>query len=488
METVLDRPASSTRQLARGSALQMANRAATLLLQLGTLSLLTRFLGQLRFGDLAAGLAVVDVFEGVAEFGLSATIVLHLSEGRHPAKVLRTGLAASTAMGLAGLVLIIPITELLIAPTARAAVWVLLPSSLTVLATVGLGAYWQHRLSFGRLLAANVSSQVCILSGMAVLALSVRHADERSQLLGVGLVFFVGALVAATVQLPRETRSLYTSIRISVREVSDLLALALPVGVATSVSLLHVRADQVVLAVLDLRRGLANYALAYQVLQGTVIAANAVTNVGYALMARANGSERVTRSSQSAILLCSLGLLGSFGMALFSPLLIGLLGGHHYSGAIRACRLLAPVAVWSAANVTPGNVLIVERRARLLGWVAGGALLLNATLCLALVPVMGIAGAATATVATEALGTLAVVRLASARLPKSQPVGVILCAGGGATATLLVASWCGSTGIAAAVFLGLATLAGTAVLSVNAWRRCQPAVKSTTKEVTETSA
>lgn len=459
------------RALASGSAVQMASRAGGLLLQLGCFALITRLLGPLRFGDFAAGFAIVGVCEAVMEFGLTATLVLRFSESREPRSVLRSGLLATAGPGAVGLAIVVPVALLAFSASAQSAVWVLLPSSLVGLGSTALVAFWQQRLAFVRLLRANLLGQAIALLGL-VCVLGVGHSwNETLQLLAIGGFFLLGALVTAGSLLPGlPTRAEGAPpLRASAGEARGLLLMALPLGISSSLSLFHVRADQVILSALGYRRGLAEYAVAYQVLQGCVIAINAVSVVGFSLMAPSRDSRRVAYARQTVALLSILGLAGSLLMLVASPLAVAILAGPHFAGAVRICRLLAPVVVLSVANVTASNVLIVRKRAALLGAVSGCGLVANVLLNLVLIPHLGTAGAATATVCTEGLGSGLVVLLAQRELPGSQPVLLLAVAALGTTCSLLAAAWWSGFGPDFAAAAGAATLVVSGWLALRTW-------------------
>lgn len=455
----------------------MAGRAATLCLQLVVFAILTRLLGQERFGDLSAALAALSIFAAVAEFGLTASLVINVDGDEKPHQLFATGLRASILTGALGLVLVIPGSYLLFPPEARHALWFLLPSGLVDILTVSLFAHWQRRLSFVRLAFASVLGQALTVTGLAILLVVGHRWSETSQLEAVGMSFLV-ASGAVVVALWPPTAARFRLLSAGwVSEVRSVLGSAVPLGIAGAISLLHVRADQVILAALGYRRGLGSYAVAYQILQGAVVGLGSIGYVGFSLMARGGHEERARHSRRAVALLCPLGVLGSFVMAFLAPVAVDMLGASRYVGAVRACRLLAPVVVLAVANTMAGRVLMVEGIGRLLSLVAGAALAVNVALCLVLIPILGIAGAATATVISEALGTAVVVTIAARRLRASQPVGLLGLSVLGTITSLLVADWAPG-GMLLAVALGALTVVATVVLARSDWRDLREAASS----------
>src|ERR1039458_6732998 len=115
------------RMLLSGAAVQTTGKLITLVLQLVCLVFVTRLLGHGGFGDLAAGLAAAGIVEAVGEFGLTSTLVLRFGEGHHPRLVVRSGVWASFATIVFGLVLVFPIAFTVLSVNERLAFLVLLP-------------------------------------------------------------------------------------------------------------------------------------------------------------------------------------------------------------------------------------------------------------------------------------------------------------------------------------------------------------------------
>jgi O-antigen/teichoic acid export membrane protein len=241
---------------------------------------------------------------------------------------------------------------------------------------------------------------------------------------------------------------------------------AFPLGIAGAISLLHVRADQLVLAGMHYRNGLANYAIAYRALEAIVGGIATVSVVAFSLMSRAPAEQRAGRARVATALLVGAGTLGSVAFALAAPVIVPILGGAGYSGAVRSCRLLAPVVVMSVSNVMAGRVLIALHRASLLIGIAFSGLALNVMLNLLLIPHLGTAGAATATVTTEGLGALALAWVAERKEPGSQPLALLVGAILGVTSALLVWSWAGSSGRVVGLVLGALTVAAVTVVTL----------------------
>jgi len=87
------------------------------------------------------------------------------------------------------------------------------------------------------------------------------------------------------------------------RDVVAILLGAFPLGIAGAISLLHVRADQLVLAGMHYRNGLANYAVSYRALEAIVGGITTVSVVAFSTMSRSPAEERAERARTATTLL-----------------------------------------------------------------------------------------------------------------------------------------------------------------------------------------
>jgi O-antigen/teichoic acid export membrane protein len=85
---------------------------------------------------------------------------------------------------------------------------------------------------------------------------------------------------------------------------------------------------------------------------------------------------------------------------------------------------------------------------------------------LLLIPHLGTAGAATATVTTEGVGALAVAWVAERKEAGSQPLALLVGAMFGVTSALLLWSWAGPNGRLVGLALGALTVAAVMVVTL----------------------
>ncbi len=453
-------------------AFQLCGKVGALVLQLATLMLITRLLGVAKFGDLAAGLATVSILEAIAEFGLTATLVVRLGEAEDKAAVVGAGVLATVLTVAASLLVIVPVGAFVLSPHARMAALVLLPSSLIGVLTVTSTAYWTHRLSFRRVVGAAAAGQSAGLVAIAVAFAFGRSWTETSQLVVVGAALALAAALTFVLLVPRGRGRLRLLQRSTLADARSLLAAALPLGVAASTSLIHVRADQLVLAGYGYREGLAYYALAYRALEGLVAGIAPLAVVTFGHMSRAPRDARALVARNGGAILCATGCFAALALILLARPVLLVLGGHSFVGAIGVCRLLAPVVLISALNGLPARTLIVEGRGRLLSLVSVGGIALNVALNLLLIPHMGIDGAATATLVTESGGLFVLVILAVRALPSSQPTGLLGAAVAGTVASAVLCHALPGLDVEVALPIGIVTAGTVAALAIRAygWR------------------
>lgn len=153
-------------------------------------------------------------------------------------------------------------------------------------------------------------------------------------------------------------------------------------------------------------RAVGLYGSAYRVIQVPLAAFNAVTFAAFPLLARlAKGQAAEAR--RLAGRLVSVALVGGVALALAlawgAEPVVHALFGSEYGESARALRLLAFAIPLDFVVSTLGTAHVAAGRERPLAWCAGSAAVLNLAANVVLIPRLGIAGAAWATLGTYAL-------------------------------------------------------------------------------------
>lgn len=454
-------------KLAPRSLVQVAARVIALAALAAQLAVAARFLDRVDLGSLIAALAVLGIAGAFSEFGLTNTIVLSLSHGRSPGGVLADSIRASAVLAALALVGATVGALLLLGDDLWAFVC-LIPWFLVSRAAIPLigFAQWQHR--FTRIAAADGLGK---LSAVVFTLVAWQLGDDWSGEVRLAVVAG-GLLVGALIQV-----ALLTDVRVRPTGGGGgwgLIRDALPIGLTNGASFVHSRIDQVVLGAYGYRRALADYGLAYRVVDASLAAALGIATVALPVLGQAEREERAEIGVMLGGLVGVMALtLGTVAFWLAEPIVL-ILGGEQYRDAASLLRLLSPVLVVSLLNMVPAHLALVHGRANLLFRAAVGFLLVNVALNLVLVPQYQADGAAIASIVTESLG-LAVVSWIAARaggggVRWSTLGGTVLAflivtvaaAGGGEVSPLL-----GAVIAAAGVALGVAVLAHPVRLLLN---------------------
>lgn len=395
-----------TARLARQSVGYGLGRLATIGLQVLLVAGLARALGAEGYGALAAGLALTAVIDALAEFGLLHTSIVAMGTDPGAARRLAAiGTRASVATLLVAVVVAAPVL-LGYSSEARWAVACLLPAVVVQRLCTGHVALRRHRLQLVRLNGAEVAGRV-VTTVLAVPALLGARSVE-AQLALVGVAYLVGALVTAVlVRTGSEGRA-----RTATADVRALVLAALPLGVTGGLSLVHVRADQVLLEMFGRQGELATYALGYRAIESLVGILAIASGAAFAYLANTDPASRRVPASRALRQISLLGFLGAAVLFGGADLVGRALGAGELADAGTFVRLLAPVAWLSAVNMLAAQVCIVAGQQRWLLRVAAGATVLNVGLGLAVIPVAGAGGAALGTLLTEALVVGATLRRA----------------------------------------------------------------------------
>lgn len=393
-------------ELASRSTVQVAARVVGLAALAAQLAVAARFLEPDELGALIAALAILGIAGAFSEFGLTNTIVLALAKGRDQGAVFGDAIRASVALGafaLGGAAL----TAWLVLGDDLWAFTCLLPwfvVSRAAIPLIGM-AQWNHR--FTRLASADALGRLTAVV-VTVIAWQVGSAWSGSlRLATVAAGLLAGAVVSFAILVTAAVRPTRGDGGWA------LFRQAFPIGMTNGASFIHSRMDQVVLGAFGLRRALADYGVAYRVVDASLAAALGVATVALPVLGRSEHGERAEIGLMLSGFVGVLALgLGVAAYWLAEPIVVTL-GGEQYRDAAPLLRLLSPVLVVSLLNMVPAHLALVHDRARVLARVAIGLVVVNLALNLLLVPAFAATGAALASIATETLGLLVVAEIAA---------------------------------------------------------------------------
>ncbi|MEY2460592.1 MAG: hypothetical protein QOG30_2422 [Acidimicrobiaceae bacterium] len=393
---------------ARGTVARSAIRIVVVLLQGGLVAILARALAPDVFGAFVAAAALLGIVDIIGEFGTTATAVVEM--GKRPddaSAIARACQRANLLMLVVGVAASMPILLLGYSSHSRLAYACLLPATVVNRFASSYVALRQHRLDLGRLGVAELVGRAVTVV-LAALLLLVSASPEG----GLGIIggaYFVGALMSLAIE----------RVRLGVGR-SDgavtgrtMLRAAAPLGLAGAVSFVHVRADQVLLEVLDRVQDLGAYAIAYRVLEGSVGILALAAGGMVALLSRTASEDRWWLASRSLAVIDVLGVLVSCAVLATAGPIGHLLGGRDVPNTDVFIALIAPLVWVSAVNTVFASLCIVSGRAGRLIRIAVVGTVANIVGCLAIIPTWGARGAASVTIATEVFGLAMVAREAS---------------------------------------------------------------------------
>ena len=230
-------------------------------------------------------------------------------------------------------------------------------------------------------------------------------------------VLFVWAAVAAsgvaTVYLWTLVRGELAASAAGPSAMPTVLRFSLATHMSNVVQFLNYRLDVFIVTALLGTAALGLYALAVSVAQLLWLISVAASVVLFPRVASntETSADTAARTAQVARVVLTISVLGAGGLALGGPLLVRTLYGNEFAGAISPLLLLLPgIAVFSLPNVLASYIAGVGRP-RLNLYVALAALAVTIALDLALIPAMGIDGAAIASTASYAVSAVLTIGL-----------------------------------------------------------------------------
>jgi O-antigen/teichoic acid export membrane protein len=461
---------TAARTIARNTALQVGGHAVALAVSVSALSLVARYLGVRGYGiysvaTAAFGLAVAAVGTGldtVAVRTFAAEGVDRLLFRR--VLGLRVAATALATCAVAACAWLLPLARDL-----RLVVTVLAAAATIGGAQAAFTTLLQAREAFTVPVLADTLARLLGLAGFVVLALALAPLPHDRELRVVLVLLSSTAaaavvLVGTVVYLGRRgvpCRPAYDGVTWR-----SLARKAAPLGIATVLGIASYRLDILVLAALKGSAAAGIYGLAYRFVDASIPIAVFFVGAAFPAFSRslAEGSfePRHARRALDFLLLVSLPLcLGGVALA---PHLVRLFAGPAYAAADVPLRLLLLSLPFTFVTMFLVSLAIASGRQASVAWLTAGGVALNLVLNLALVPRYSYVAAASATLASEVAGTVALAALArrwfGLRLSVRTPVR--------ATAAALVSAAAASAivplGIAAAVATGAVVYAAGALL------------------------
>lgn len=399
---VLDTRDAGSR-IIRGGVLRAAGYVTATGLSILSYALVTRHLGVARFGDYQTLLSIVTVVATITDAGMATLAVREYAtlHGEERDRLMRNLLGARLALTCAGVVAAALVAAALGFEAALVAA--------TAVAGVGLGFNVVQsmvavpllaNLRLGIATALDVGRQAVLV---ALLVLVVLAGGGIVPLLAATVP--AGAVALAATALILRGDALFRP-AFHPGEWRRLLALTLPVALALTSGTLYVYLVQVLTDTVASAEESGLFAASFRVFLVVGAIPGLVVSTAFPLLARAarDDTERlayaVDRLFRTTLVA---GGLVAVGLAVGAPVAIDVVAGQDFEGAVPVLRIQAAALFASFALATLSFTLLTLRLHREILLVNLAALVISASLALALAPSEGAMGAAWATVAGESV-------------------------------------------------------------------------------------
>lgn len=402
--------------IAFGGAVAFVFRGMNLVVALATVLLTQGAMTKDGYGAFVLGLTVVGIVNAVTG-GLTASAAYQVANKRQaPGRVLAGGLTPALSVGAVALAAGFAGRSTLGGVAGEVALPVALASTAVIVNGVAAGVF----LGMNRLVRYNVALVAPPALALTAIGFTAFGLDLRTPgaLLGA---YAAGQWLASLVLAALGGRSLVSGERPDGALVKAMVAFGALAGLSSGVSYLNYRADLFVVEHFEGRAGVGTYSLAVYVAESVWQVSGSLALATYprvGALDRAAAAELTTRVMRHTVLL--LGVICVVVFLAAEPLESFVF--TKYEGMASALRFILPgVLVYGLAQSFSGFYTYQRGKPWVSAIVAGTGLVLDMILAIALVPLMGVNGAALASALAYSLamaGALAVF-VRTERLPLS---------------------------------------------------------------------
>jgi O-antigen/teichoic acid export membrane protein len=207
--------------------------------------------------------------------------------------------------------------------------------------------------------------------------------------------------------------------RAHLRLVRPLAAYGLAQIAAVTPAALNSDLDQLILSQTVRAADLGRYAIAVSLTSLPIPLVAAIGNVAFPRLAAQRQATSATDRLQRIAVLGSAGLAAAMlvPLALVAHWLVPMVFGASYEGAVPLLWILTPAGVFLACGQVVGDLLRGRNRPAAVAWAQGLAAVFTVVLLLALLPVVGVYGAAIASTVAYGVALAAMLRILR-RLPR----------------------------------------------------------------------
>jgi len=378
----------------------LAERVIRILVSLFVGILIARYLGPEHFGILSYAISFVALFSSIATLGLDEIVIRNLVEARDPKdKILGTSFVLK-GVGASALILVVYGAMNLTSSEKNTNSLILIIAAGSLFQPLNVfDLYFQSQVLARFTSSAQLFS--LILSSGARLLLIIFKASLvwfawaiffENALLGIGLLLFY-----------RKQALKIRSWRFSKELATKLLHHSWPLMLSGMAIMIYMRIDQVMIKEMISNEAAGNYAVAVRLSEAFYFIPMAICGSLFPaiLDAKKIGLEVYTRNLQKLYdLMVWLAVAIAIPTAFFAEDFITLLLGAQYASSASALRIHVWAGVFVFSGVASGKWLVAENLQTYSFYRTFAGAVVNVLLNLILIPIMGINGAALATVAS----------------------------------------------------------------------------------------
>jgi O-antigen/teichoic acid export membrane protein len=388
------------RTVARNSLVQLAGRGITMAVSLGTLSLLSRYLGPEDFGKYQFVIAFL-LLVNVSDFGVATLAVRHLSTEEREADDLMGNVVVVRSV-LAGFSTVIAIAIAFIVgypAEIKAAIAVAALSFPLMIASGAYNATFAANLRMEYATIGNIAQAGVTLAGMGLVA------ANGGGLIALLFAFNFGVLVNSLICLHFARRFVRTTLSFDSRYSLQLLREAAPLGLAVLIITAYGRLDILLLRAFTDDESVGYYGFAYRIVDLAFPLSFFFVGSVFPLLSTYHDRHQLAEfrsmyaRAWDVLSIAAVGIVTA--VVLFASPIVHVIGGSEYAPAVISMQVLvgAVALIW-LSNLADHGMIAIGRQGVLL-WIALGGLCVNVASNLVLIPLYREEGAAVATVLTE---------------------------------------------------------------------------------------
>jgi O-antigen/teichoic acid export membrane protein len=387
----------SVKSIALNTLAQYFSRFGTIMISLVGTSILTRSLGSDGYGRFGLITTLAIFFVTLADWGTHATAVREASRENDPSSVF------SNSWGLRAILAILTTLLYLILVNFYPGFdsfrkEAMLASPLIIILSLRTSGLIIHQ-TFSRLY---IPAAAELLGSLAyLLVLLFLWKTSQISLISVLAGVVVGSLINMALTVLSLNHPLNISY-ISRPKINSLLMQAVAMGGYLFLFSMYNRVDTYILQYFHGDGATGVYLLSYKIHENVVLLAAYLMNSLYPLISKSTDAAKEIYNKFFLIFIISAGLVILLGQ-IFSPFLVGVLGGNEFRDSVPVLRILIVATGISFLNHLLGYTLIAVREQNLAFKFAALSLIVNVSLNIILIPHYSFYAAAFVTILTELL-------------------------------------------------------------------------------------